>query len=122
MTLGFGLYVGGGGILSFIHSFYFVSTSLGTKHPLVLGIQVCLNERPHQFSRGDNSKNTLTTPEPLVQFNQTWHLATMGEGDSSFFSNEGPHPFQGEIISTFNCFHILSFALKNITQVSRVTH
>ena len=45
-----------------------ISTSLGTKHPLVLGIQVCANEGPHPSSRGDNSENTLTTPEPLVQF------------------------------------------------------
>ena len=31
-----------------------ISTKLGTKHPCVKGIQVCSNEGPRPFSRGDN--------------------------------------------------------------------
>ena len=31
-----------------------ISTKLGTKHPWVMGIQVCLNEGPLLFPRGDN--------------------------------------------------------------------
>ena len=31
-----------------------VSTKLGTKHPWVKGIQVCSNEGPRPFPRGDN--------------------------------------------------------------------
>ena len=54
----------------FFRSSVLISTSLGTKHPLVLGIQVCLNEGPHPFSRGDNSENALTSPELLIQFQQ----------------------------------------------------
>ena len=30
-----------------------ISTKLGTKHPLVMGIQTCSNEEPHLFPRGD---------------------------------------------------------------------
>ena len=33
-----------------------ISTKLGTKHPLVKGIQVFSNEGSHPFSRGDNYK------------------------------------------------------------------
>ena len=49
------------------------------------GIQVCSNESPRPFPRGDNykiSENTLTnlkkisSPEPLNQF---WHKASLGE-------------------------------------------
>ena len=31
-----------------------ISTKLGTKHPWVKGIQVCSNEGPRPFTRGDN--------------------------------------------------------------------
>ena len=46
-------------------------------HPWVKGIQVCLNEGPNPFPRGDyykNNENTLkkikqiSSPEPLSQF------------------------------------------------------
>ena len=33
-----------------------MSTKLGTRHPWVKRIQVCSNEGPHPFPRGDNSK------------------------------------------------------------------
>ena len=39
-----------------------ILTKLGTKHPWVKGIQVCSNEGPRPFPRGDtytNSENTL---------------------------------------------------------------
>ena len=40
-----------------------ISTKLGTMHPWVKGIQVCLNKGPNPFPRGDYykiSENTLT--------------------------------------------------------------
>ena len=57
-----------------------ISTKLGTKYPLVKGIQVCSNEWPRPFPRGDNYeivKNTLTKFKNLLlhnwaNFNQTW--------------------------------------------------
>ena len=64
------------------------STKLVTMHPWVKGIQVCLNEGPNPFRRGDyykNSKNTLTKlKKSLFQnhwanFNQFWHRASLGE-------------------------------------------
>ena len=33
-----------------------ISTKLGTKYPWMKGIQVCSNEGPHPFPRGDNTK------------------------------------------------------------------
>ena len=41
----------------FSRSTWSISTKLGTKHPLVKGIQVCSNEGPRPFPRGDNSEN-----------------------------------------------------------------
>ena len=35
-----------------------ISTKLGTKHPWVMGIQVCLNERLCPFPRGDDYEIT----------------------------------------------------------------
>ena len=68
------------------------------------GIQCFLIEGLHSFSRGDNKKNanciihihmpmsnTLTKFKNLLlqnhwaNFNQTWHKASLGEGDSSLF-------------------------------------
>ena len=34
----------------------------------------------------------LLLQKQWVNFNQTWHKASLGEGDSSLF-NEGPRPF-----------------------------
>ena len=57
-------------------------------------IQVCSNEGPCPFPRGDNyeiAKNTLTKLKNLLlqnhwaNFNQTWPKASLGEGDSSLF-------------------------------------
>ena len=33
-----------------------ISTKLGTKHPLMMGIQVCSNKGPRLFPRGDSTK------------------------------------------------------------------
>ena len=71
-----------------------VSTKLGAKHPWVKGIQVCSNEGPHSFPRGNNykiCKNTFMKFKNLLlqnywaTFNQTWHKASLGEGDYSLF-------------------------------------
>ena len=71
-----------------------ISTKLGTKHPWVKWIQVCSNDGPSPFPRGDNYKNSENTLMKLknlllqnhwANFNQTWHQASLGEGDSSLF-------------------------------------
>ena len=66
-----------------------ISTKLGTKHPWVKGIQVCSNEGPYPFPRGDNYKiakiKNLLLQNHWANFNQTWHKAYLGEGDSSWF-------------------------------------
>ena len=71
------------------------STKLDRKHPWVEGIQVCSNERPRPFPRGDNSQNvnlywkcfkiflSRTTGPFSTKF--TWHKASLVGGDSSFF-------------------------------------
>ena len=33
-----------------------ISTKLGTKHLWVMGIQICSNEKPRPFLRGDNNE------------------------------------------------------------------
>ena len=79
-----------------------ISTKLGTKHPWVKGIQVCSNEKARSFPRGDNyeiSENTLSKFKNLslqnhcANFNQTWHKASLGERDSSFFKWRAPTHF-----------------------------
>ena len=51
---------------------------LGTKHSLVKGIQVCSKESSIMlFQRGDNSN--------IVKIQQTWHKASLSEGDRSLF-------------------------------------
>ena len=61
------------------------------------GIQVCSNEGPHPFQRGDNYeivKNTLTKLKHLLlqnhwaNFNQTWHKASLCEWDLILFKEE----------------------------------
>ena len=60
------------------HGYIIISTKLGTKHPWVNGIQVCTNEWPHPFPRGDNYKiakihrQKFSSQEPLGQFE--WNL------------------------------------------------
>ena len=61
---------------------------------LVKGIQICSNEGSRIFPRGVNktySENTLTKFKNLLlqnhwaNFNQTWHKASLSEGDSNLF-------------------------------------
>ena len=59
-----------------------ISTKLGTKHPWVKVIQVCSNEVPNPFRRGDNYEIAKPEyPNHWANFNQTWHKASMSEGD-----------------------------------------
>ena len=88
-----------------------ISTKLGTKYPLVKGNQVCSNEWPGLFPRGDNYKirkkngwisSTRGDSSEIVNFywkylkiffsrtawlifNQIWHRSSLGKGDSSLF-------------------------------------
>ena len=71
-----------------------ISTKHGSKHPWVEGIQVCSNEGPRPFPRGDNYEivkiHRWNLKNPLLQnhwanFKQSWHKASLGEGDSCFF-------------------------------------
>ena len=71
-----------------------ISTKLGTKHPWVKGIKFCSNEGPRPFPRGDNYEiskipwqnlTNLLLKNHLTNFNQTFHSASLGEGDSGLF-------------------------------------
>ena len=55
-----------------------ISTKLGTKHPWVIGIQVCSKEGPRPFARGDTYEIAgkswqiflkSSYPDPLLNFN-----------------------------------------------------
>ena len=76
-------------------------TKLGTKHPWGKGIQVCSNEGPCSFSRGDNYKMVKIhwrnlkiffsrTTEPISTKLGTKHPWMKG---IQVYSNEGPRPF-----------------------------
>ena len=61
--------------LSTFHIFIFfsrttgpISTKLGTSHPFEKGIQVCSNEWPHPFRKGDNSKTIKIILKTLKNF------------------------------------------------------
>ena len=81
-----------------------ISTKLGTKYPWVKGIQVCSNEGPRPFPRGDNKEIAkihvrtfkiffLKTTEPISTKLGTKHPWVMGIHVSS---KEGPRPFPRE--------------------------
>ena len=55
-----------------------ISTKLGTKHPWVKGIQVCSNEGPCSFSRGDNYKMVKIHWRNIKIFfsRTTWPIST----------------------------------------------
>ena len=81
-------------------SFSWTRGPISTKHPWVRGIQICSNEGPHPFPRGDTkfSESTLTKFKNLLQnhwanVNQSWHNASLGKRDLRFFLNEGSRPF-----------------------------
>ena len=65
-----------------------ISTKHDTKHPGL--IQVYSNKGSCPFPRGDNyeitkydvkTKKNLLFQMPMVNFNQTWYKASLGEGD-----------------------------------------
>ena len=71
-----------------------ISTKLGTKHHWVLGIQVCSNERPCPIPRGDNyeiakthwrNSNIFFSRTTWPDSYQTWHKASLGDGNSVLF-------------------------------------
>ena len=64
-------------------------TNLSTKHPLVMGIQVCSNEGPRSFPRGDNYELNLLLQNHRADFNKTWHKPSLGDGDSILFKFKG---------------------------------
>ena len=81
-----------------------ISTKPRTKPPWVKEIQVCSNEGSRPFPRGDNytySENTLTKFENLLlknhraNFKQTWHKASLREGDLSLFKWRASPFFKG---------------------------
>ena len=59
-----------------------ISTRLGTNHPWVMGIQVCLKEGDSPFAKSENAlkiyKNLLQNQ--LAKFNQTWYKLFLGKG------------------------------------------
>ena len=79
----------------------FNSTKLGTKHPWVKGIQVCLNEGLRPFPRGDNNKKAKIhlNLKNLLFFRTTWSISTKlctmhpWVKGIQVCSNEGPSPF-----------------------------
>ena len=72
-----------------------ISNKLGTVHPWVKEIQVSSNEGPCPFLRGGNNEivkihwwNFFKNIPPYnhwANFSQTWHKASLGEGNSSLF-------------------------------------
>jgi hypothetical protein len=70
------------------------SIKLVTNYPWVKGIQLCSNKGPGPLQRGDNHKkckNGMVSFKNLLlknywaNFNQTWHISSLGKGDSSLF-------------------------------------
>ena len=76
-----------------------ISIKLGKKHPRVKRIQICSNEWPCLFQRGDHYKTAKIHWRNIknffcwTNFNQTWHKAFLGEGDSSF-CKKGPFNYK----------------------------
>ena len=69
-----------------------ISTNLGTKYSWVEEIQVCSNEGPQPFPRGDNDQiakihwqnlKNLFLKNRWAKCNQTWHKASLGKGSSN---------------------------------------
>ena len=83
-----------------------ISITHGRKHSWVQGIQVCTNEGPRPFPRGDYFEIVKThwwklkifsrTTEPISTKLGTKHPWVKG---IQVYSNEGPALFQGEIIT-----------------------
>ena len=69
-----------------------------TKHPWMKGIEVCSNEDPRPFPRGDDKEiekrthyikiykfNNLLLQNHWVNLNEIWHKESLCEGNSSLF-------------------------------------
>ena len=71
-----------------------ISNKLGTKHPWVMGIQVCSNEGPNPFPRGYNSKiakyKNSSSPELLGQFQPNLAQSILGWRGKYVCSYEEP--------------------------------
>jgi hypothetical protein len=68
------------------------SIKLGTHYLWVK--EVCSNKGPGPLQRGDNHKNGVGSFKNLLQnhwanFNQTWHISSLGEGDISLSKERG---------------------------------
>ena len=83
------------------------STKLGTKHPWMNGFQICSNEGPCSFSRGDNYKmvkihwrnlENLLLKNHWANFNQTWHKPSFDEGYSNLFKWRAPPFSKGRLL------------------------
>ena len=71
-------------------------------HPLVKGTEICSNEGPHPYPRGDNYevakihwrklKKNLLLKNNWTNFNQTWHKDPCEKGIQVCL-NKGPRPF-----------------------------
>ena len=63
-----------------------------------MGIQICSKKGLHPFPMEDNYDiaktftkfKNLLLKNHLANFNQTWHKASLGEGDSSSFKGRAP--------------------------------
>ena len=68
-----------------------ISTKLGTKHPLVKRLQVCLNDWHGLFQVEIITKwrkyidEIFFSKTNWANFNQPWHKASFGEEDSRFY-------------------------------------
>ena len=78
-----------------------ISTKLCTKYPWVKGIQVCSNEGPCPFPRGDNYEIVKIHWQCLeISYSRTTGPISIKLGTKhpwvkriQVYSNEGPHPF-----------------------------
>ena len=79
-------------------------------HPWVKGIQICSNEGPLPFPRGDNYEiakihwqnfKKSSSPEPLGQFQPNLAQSILGWREFKFVQMKGPALLQGEIITKY---------------------
>ena len=96
------------------------SAKLGTKHPCVKGIQVCSNKGPRPFPRGDKyyiaklhwrNKKNLLFQNYWANFNQTWHKASLGDGNSSLFKWRAMFCFKEDISNKIAKIHLPSLKI-----------
>jgi hypothetical protein len=67
-----------------------ISIKLCTNQPQVKGIQNCTNQGAGPFQRGDNHENRVESFKNILHnhwanFNQTWHKASLRDGDSELY-------------------------------------